>query len=146
MRKIKIPPAFGLSTTPVPATLPLHSYRRAGSDCLHRPSPGPPGGSFFFIPGKFSSKKSRFQNSGGHSALNLASVPLFKRRHRLPLVCLVHEYGIFLPEISSILTGSLPQSPEANARDLTKSASTTEHRHLRGGGGWRGLEREDHRS
>ena len=92
MRKIKIPPAFGLSTTPVPATLPLHSYRRAGSGCLHRPSPsGPPGGSFFLIPPKFSSKKSRFQNSGGHSALNLASVPLFKRRHRLPLVCLVHD-------------------------------------------------------
>ena len=91
MRKIKIPPAFGLSTTPVPATLPLHSYRRAGSDCLHRPSPGPPGGSFFLIPRKFFQKKPVSKKLAEASALNLASVPLFKRRHRLPLVCLVHD-------------------------------------------------------
>ena len=76
-----------------------------------------------------------------------ARIPAFSSHHAIAQGCPPPPpSGNFLPEISSILTGSLPQSPEANARDLTKSASTTEHRHLRGGGGWRGLEREDHRS
>ena len=111
MRKIKIPPAFGLSTTPVPATLPLHSYRRAGSDCLHRPSPMGPRVGPFFNPTEILPKKAGFKkSSGGHSALNLASVPLFKRRHRLPLVCLVHDLKPLLsPSAPRPLSPSAPR-------------------------------------
>ena len=150
MRKIKISPAFGQSTTPVPAILPLKSHRRAGSHCLHRPSPsGPPGpGWVLFIfsapPGEYKIKYLEPASCAKNSALVTACRPRGRSRGFAQQACLVasplrvmplsHHHlscrclGPFpCPLVSSPLSVKLPSSTRCrcNARSLRRSASTS---------------------